>query len=449
MSTLFRSRVVLVAVAVVILVGGSAVGVYIHNQSSHSSQNRIPAAARPSAPPAVNVGASTVKQTAASEFLTVASTTPGANATGVALNAPITVNFNLPVDPETVGKSANILPAIAGSWAQGQTPASVQFTPSATYAAGNSVSVVIHSGLASRDGFTLESDYQFGFVTQVASDGVVFQSGYWVTKLLTAQSGRTVTITLQTGDQVPQDLSVKTYKAPLDDLLQAFVYDSSGNYSTKTVDTSRYKLVDTQGPVGNNGQVKLTQPDGIYVLVASDATGQFGSMWLDISKYGVLLRQDDQHIVVAGQDLTSGDTTPQFNISFLTLKARVVGTTPAPFTGTASFPAQYPVAYDMAVATIGDETVIVPMSAPATDADIKVTQDLSGHSQIYITTDRAAYSRGDTVKFAGIVRLSNDQQYSVPAPNTAVHVWMEGSTDTPPVDLKVSAAADGTSPARS
>ena len=196
MSTLFRSRVVLVAVAVVILVGGSAVGVYIHNQSSHSSQNRIPAAARPSAPPAVNVGASTVKQTAASEFLTVASTTPGANATGVALNAPITVNFNLPVDPETVGKSANILPAIAGSWAQGQTPASVQFTPSATYAAGNSVSVVIHSGLASRDGFTLESDYQFGFVTRVASDGVVFQSGYWVTKLLTAQSGRTVTITL-------------------------------------------------------------------------------------------------------------------------------------------------------------------------------------------------------------------------------------------------------------
>jgi uncharacterized protein YfaS (alpha-2-macroglobulin family) len=163
-------------------------------------------------------------------------------------------------------------------------------------------------------------------------------------------------------------------------------------------------------------------------------------MWLDVSKYGVLLRQDDQRIVVAGQDLTTGDSSPTFNLTFYSLKGKVVGTQQASFSGTAEFPAKFPAGYDLAVATSGDEVVVVPMGAPFTDADIKVTQDLSQHPQIYITTDRAAYSKGETVKFAGVVRVSNDQQYAIPA-NLNVEVWMEGQPRL--VDLKVVANADG------
>jgi hypothetical protein len=441
MSTLFRSRIVLVAVVVVVLVGGSAAGIYMYSRSNHASPSSIPSAARPSAPPSISVGTQTTQKTAAAEFLTIASTSPAQNATGVALNAPIAITFNLPVDPEAVGKSANILPVVAGDWSQGQTDATALFTPAASYTAGAPISVVVHSGLASRDGFALEADFQFGFVTQVASDGVLFQSGYNVAKLLNAQGGKALSITLQLGDQVPHDISIKTYKATINDVLSALVYDSNGAYATTPIDVSHMQLLDTNGPVSNGDTIHITQPDGIYLVLATNAAGQYGSMWLDISKYAMLMRQDDQRIVVAGEDLTAGDLGPTFNITFYTLKGKVVGTPQASFTGTAEFPAKYPVGYDLAVATVGDEAVVVPMGAPATDADIKVTQDLSQHAQIYITTDRAAYVKGDTVKFAGIVRVSNDQQYTILA-GTKVEVWMEGQPQL--VDVKVAATADGT-----
>jgi uncharacterized protein YfaS (alpha-2-macroglobulin family) len=438
MSAVVRSKILLAALAIV-LIGGTAGGYYLYSRSSHTSQSTIPAAARPSAPPSISVGAQTTQKTAAAEFLTIAGTNPAPNATGVAINAPITINFNLPVDAEAVGKSANILPDIAGTWAQGPTDASAVFTPTTDYNAGSPVSMVIHAGLASRDGFALETDFQVGFVTQVV-DGVVFQSGYNVAKVLNAQNGKPVKITLGLGDRVPNDISIQTYKASINDLLSALVYGNDQLYSVTPIDVSRLQLLDTKGPIKNNDQITITQPDGIYLLVASDSRGQFGRMWLDVSKYGVLLRQDDQRIVVAGQDLTTGDSSPTFNLTFYSLKGKVVGTQQASFSGTAEFPAKFPAGYDLAVATSGDEVVVVPMGAPFTDADIKVTQDLSQHPQIYITTDRAAYSKGETVKFAGVVRVSNDQQYAIPA-NLNVEVWMEGQPRL--VDLKVVANADG------
>ncbi|MFI5287634.1 MAG: Ig-like domain-containing protein [Candidatus Dormibacteria bacterium] len=441
LSAILRSRIILAALAIV-LVGGSAAGYYLYSRPSHSPQASIPAAAQPSAPPSIAVGAQTVAQTAAAEFLTVAATNPADNAIGVAANSPIAITFNLPVDPEAVDKSTNILPAVAGTWTQGQTDATAQFTPTANYNAGAPISVVIHSGLASRDGFALASDFQFKFVTQVASNGVLFQAGNDVAKLLNAQSGKTLNITLQTGDQVPPDISIQTYKVSISDVLPALVYDNSGVYPTTPIDTSHFQLIDTKGPFKNQDQFTITQPDGLYLVLATDAGGQYGSMWLDFSKYAILLRQDDQRIIVAGQDLITGDTSPAFNIAFYTLNGKVVGTPQATFSGSAEFPAKYPLGYDLAVATNGDEVVVVPMNAPATDADIKVTQDLSQHSQIYVTTDRAAYANGDTVKFAGVVRVSDDQQYAIPSSTNLVDVWMEGSPNNM-VDLKVSANSDG------
>ena len=438
LGVVVRSKILIAALAV-LLIGGTAGGYYLYSRSSHTSRPTIPIAARPSAPPSISVGSQTTQKTAAAEFLTIASTNPAQNATGVALNAPITVTFNLPVDAEAVGKSANILPNIAGTWAQGPSDASAVFTPGADYNAGAPVSMVIHSGLASRDGFALETDFQVAFVTQFV-DGVLFQSGYNVAKVLNAQSGQPVKITLALGDQVPNDISISTYKASINDLLTALVYGNDYVYSVTPIDVSHLQLLGTKGPIKNNDEITVTQPDGIYLLVASDPGGQYGRMWLDVTKYGVLLRQDDQRIVVVGQDLTTGDSSPTFDIAFYTLKGKVVGTKQVSFSGTAEFPAKYPVGYDLAVATSGAEVVVVPMSAPFTDADIKVTQDLSQHPQIYITTDRTGYSKGETVKFAGVVRVSNDQQYAIPT-NLNVEVWMEGQTR--PVDLKVVANADG------
>src|SRR4029077_6909170 len=205
------------------------------------------------------------------------------------------------------------------------------------YNAGAPVSMVIHSGLASRDGFALETDFQVAFVTQVVN-GVVFQSGYNVATVLNAQSGKPVKITMSLGDQVPNDISIQTYKASINDVLSALVYGNDYTYPVTPIDVSPLQLVDTKGPIKNNDEITVTQPDGIYLLVATDPSGQYGRMWLDVTKYGLLLRQDDQRIVVVGQDLTTGDNPPTFNLTFYTLKGKVVGTQQASFSGTAEFP---------------------------------------------------------------------------------------------------------------
>src|SRR4029077_18255281 len=77
-----------------------------------------------------------------------------------------------------------------------------------------------------------------------------------------------------------------------------------------------------------------------------------------------------------------------------------------------------------------------------TNADVKVIGDLAQQAQIFLTTDRAGYSAGETAKFYGVVRLSNDQAYTVP-PATQIDVWT-GQSPNRLVDQKVSTAADGT-----
>jgi hypothetical protein len=429
----------LIAAAVVVAVAAGGVGIYIHSQSRPKP--------RLSAPPVVSVGSTTtgsttVGQAPSAEFLTVVTTNPGSNAVGAAVNAPITFGFNLPVDPASVKGFFSILPAVQGTFTQGAAATDVVFTPSAAFASGSPVSVVIRQGLTSRDGFALQNDFSLSFSTEVSDQGVSFLAANQVATLVNALSGRSVSITLQIGNQVPSDVALKTYKATSSDLLAALVHSTNGQYNTNPVDISSMHLVDTRSPVNNNDQVTVTQPDGIYVMVAASARGQHGAIWVDFSHYGVLLRQDDQKIVVAGQDLTVGDTGPSFTIAFYNLADRVQKVLSGTFTGTGEFAAKYPAPLDLAIASAGGEDVIIPMSAPASNADNKVIGDLSQQAQIYVTTDRAGYQKGDTVKFYGVVRLSNDQSYTVQAATT-VAVWV-GQSPSRLVDLKVAATPDGT-----
>jgi hypothetical protein len=168
--------------------------------------------------------------------------------------------------------------------------------------------------------------------------------------------------------------------------------------------------------------VIISEPVGIYVVMAMNGNRQFGAVWVDFSRYAILLRQDDQKVVVAGEDLISGATTPKFDIAFYNLMNAVHPKLSGSFTGTAEFPAKFPAGLDIAIATSGGEDVVVPISAPTTGAFIGVSTDLSTQPQIFLTTDRPAYKQGEVVKFGGAVRLSNDQSYTVGA-GGKVEVW--------------------------
>lgn len=436
-----RSKVAIIGAVAALAVAGTAGGIIY--ATTHARPNHHTLAAAPVGKVgSTTTGSTTVGQAPSAEFLTVVNTSPSANAQGAAVNTRVTVSFNLPVWPASVQNFFSVLPSVPGTFGQGNTPTDVVFTPSSSFATGSSVNVVIRQGLTSRDGFGLQNDYSFTFGTEVSDQGVSFMANNMMATLFNLPAGHTLNVGLQLGNQVPADVAVKIYKATSNDMLPALVHSANGQYNSNPIDTSAMQLLDTKTTVKNNDQFALTEPDGVYVILATSSRGQHGAMWLDVSKYGVLLRQDDQKVVVAGQDLTTGDTSPNFSIAFYKLTDHVQKVVSGTFTGTGEFAVRYPSTLDIAVASTSGEDVVIPIAMPATNADVKVIGDLSQQAQIFLTTDRAAYSSGDTARFYGVVRLSNDQAYTVP-PATQIDVWA-GQIPNRLVDQKASTAADGT-----
>ena len=447
-----RSWKARVALGAAVAIAGSALGLYLvfrpHSEPlAHGQPSPTPHVATP--PPPVVVGTTTEANPGAAEYLSVVSTSPAAQAGRAKVNAPITMSFNLPVDPAGMPNYFSVLPAMTGGFKQGETKQDVVFTPDGSFPPGGSVNVVVRKGLTSLDGFVLQDDFGFTFATQVAANTVSFQSGYAQGTLFSSSSG-SMDVSVQIGSDVPSDATVQTYKATAADLIKSYIHGVAGRPISSLVDTSSMTLLDTKGNLeqsmdsDHNVSIKVAQPDGIYLLVVSNSDGQYGRAWVTFSKYGVLLRQDDQKIVVAGQDLTTGDTNTKFDITFYRLKNKVAKIISGSFTGTGELPAAYPAALDLAVATAGGEEVIIPMDVSGANADIKIMGSLASQSQIYVTTDRAAYKKGEAVKFAGVIRFDNDQAYTIPTA-TKVTVWlMDDSSGTQLITKTIGVAANGT-----
>lgn len=448
-----RRTTLIAALGVVVVVVGSGLGLYLVARARPPVQ--APARNVAAAPSPQPIGAQSVAQSVQAVVLTVVKTTPSDGATDIPLNASITLAFNLAMNPATVKNFLTVQasdsgqPNVAGTLKQGKAPQQVVFTPSATFDFGTSVNVSLRTGIQSRDGTKLNSDFTFTFTTILEPKSVDFGA-----RLVSAPAGRPLTVDFQVGQQVgagsSAPLSIKTYKATANDLLAALVY-SGGQYLDKPIVTTSMRLMDSAGTslrasgartstVEAADSVTISEPAGIYVVLAMDGNRQAGFVWVDFSRYAILLRQDDQKVVVAGEDLISGATTPKFDIAFYNLMNAVHLKLSGSFTGTAEFPAKFPAGLDIAIATSGGEDVVVPISAPTTGAFIGVSADLSTHPQIFLTTDRPAYKLGEVVKFGGAVRLSNDQSYTVGGGGKVeVWSWLGGTT------LAVATvAADGT-----
>lgn len=452
LATAFGRRWVQVGVAAVVIVAiGAGVGIYAASRQ-HRAQ---PAAARnvgpaPSVAPAGSTAVATPRR---SSVLTVVKTSPSNGTVGVAVDSAITLDFDLAIDPAAVNNFLGVQSSqgiMAGTTSAGGAPEEVVFKPAQPFSTNATVNVTLRSGLTSLDGSALDGDYSLNFATQPSPASISFLSGYEQVRLVNSSSDRPVTLTVQSGTQVPASVVLKTYRASAQDLLTAFVYSNSG-YLDKPLNTSAMTLIDNGGlamtasgartsNVQDNVQVTVGEPDGLYVIVAGDAAGQYGSVWVDFSHFGVLVRQDDQRVIVVGEDLATGATTDKFDITFYNLLNGVHARTTGSFTGTAEYAARYPSGLDMAVAEAGGEMVVVPMGTPETNGDLRVTTDLSQQPKIFVATDRLAYRKGETVRFAGAVRISNDQAYTLGS-GLKVAVWSWVTHGNLAV---VNVAADGT-----
>ena len=442
MAGLLRLRSFWVAWVVVVAVVAGAVVFHLQSQQQASPHARTVAAGNVTPPAQPSIGSTTVTNSPAAEVLTVVRTAPGDRSIGASLEAPITLTFNLPVNPASVKGYFLIRPNTPGTFTQGALQDSVVFTPTSSFGSGTSVSVDVRQGLTSRNGVTLSSDYDFSFITVVSARNVLFDINGLEARTLSLQSGHTATGQVYFGDQVPNDITLQTFAAKPSDLLAAQVYDGSYTYLDQTIPTASMRLVGRTA-LHNNDTITLSRPDGIYLLLAADAGGQYGAMWLVVTKLGVLMRQDDLKIVVAGEDLGSGSTTTPLNVVFYNLAEGVHQLLSGTVSGTAEFSTKaLRAAIDIAVATAGSEVAIVPLSVPETNADIKSMGDLSALPRIFMTTDRAGYQKGETVQFAGVVRLSNDQAYTVPSGMTVIVSSYYGEQGQQ-VQVPVAVAADG------
>lgn len=449
-----RRNVMIACAAVVIVAIGAGLGIYLSTRS-HPVQTAATKHVGP-APSVAPPGTKAVATPQQAVFLTVTKTVPAAGSRGNALDTAITIDFNLPVTAAQVTGFLGVVapgsqtPTVKGTVRQGATDSEVVFTPSAAFQPNGTVQVTLRSGLQSADGSSLDNDYSFNFATIPDPRTVSFIADYQgIARLVNAASGKPVNLTIEVGEGIPGNVQLKTYRASVQDLLNSLVYTDNG-YAQRPVNTASMGLVDNGGTtitasgaritsVLQGADVTVSQPDGLYVVVAVDPNNQYGAVFVNFSKYAILLRQDDQRVVVAGEDLSSGAATTQFAISFYNLQNGVHVKASSTFTGTAEIPAKFPSGFDLAVAQAGDQNVIVPMAAPETNAEIKVTTDLSQQLKVFVTTDRLAYHKGDTVRFGGAVRLSNDQAYTLGS-GVKVQVWspLSGALAT------VTAVADGT-----
>ena len=230
-----------------------------------------------------------------------------------------------------------------GSFSQGATPQEIVFTPTGSFGRGSSVNVVLRKGYASRDGYALQDDFGLRFITTLSPATVLFQVGDQLARVSSAQSGHPVAVTLQFGEGVPAKVSaLETFRATSGDLLAAQVHDANGAYLDAPIDTAAMQSVAT-AEVANGGTYTVTQPDGVYLLIAADDNNRYGSMWLVVSRFGVILRQDDQKIVLAGEDLTTGDYDSHLRRHLLSTFATACSrSSPAPLRAPGNLPRPIP-----------------------------------------------------------------------------------------------------------
>jgi uncharacterized protein YfaS (alpha-2-macroglobulin family) len=447
-TPVLRRRNVLIAVAGTLVIAvGAGVGVYLNSRAHPPVQQVV--VRKATAPTPVAVGSQSTPAPQQAVLLAVVSTSPADGTFGVALKTPISILFNLSVKASALGSLLSVQSgydrySVPGTISQGKKPQEVVFKPASGFDNGAAVSVTLGHGVTSLDGATLDNDYSFNFTTVAAPGSVTFMNADGgPARLVNAPSGRSLTLGIQSGSEVPLHIAIKTYRASAKDLLAALVYTSSkdgfNGYVGAAINTSSMRLIDNGGTtltasgartttVQSGVDVTISQPDGIYLIVAADAHGQYGSVWVDFSRYGILLRQDDQKVVIAGEDLLSSTADPTFNVTFYNLLNGVHPKLSGNFSGAAEFASKYPAGLDIAIATAGGEEIAVPMSSPESGALIRVGQDLSRQPQIFLTTDKPAYLKGETVRFAGVVRMSNDQVYTVGG-GVKVALWTAVSGD--------------------
>lgn len=417
-NKLGRAATPVASLIILLVVGGIAYGAVstVHNHTSSSA--KIELAVTPIKP------------------FQVVSTIPSSGEKNVQDGSKITINFDQPVSASKLQNAFIITPTMNGSITQGSNSQQIIFTPNVAFNNATIVKVMIDNSFQSQLGQKLSSDYLLGFTTQTPADGVEFQYQNDFVNLVSAQSSTNVPITLNVGSQVDPNGQVVIYRASLDPLLESLEYNdvTSNGYTYKSpyyysVDTASMQQLSSSTGLKDQSEFNVNEPNGIYLVAAIASGKQVGWTWVVFNDNGTIMRQDYQQIVLSTFNLTTNALVDNANVTFYNLENGVDALKTASLQSPEAFNFPYSQQVDLAVVTVGQDTMVVPISVPNSLADSRVSKDLSQTRSFYAVTDKPAYQVNDTLKFAGYVNIDNDAQFT-PDQENSINLFV-ASQDNP------------------
>ena len=357
------------------------------------------------------------------EKFKLASTVPIKNATNVNIATKITLNFSQPVAANKLVNNVFITPTVNGSFKQGNNPNQVVFVPAQPLSKGVKYSVMINATVQSSQGTQLGFPEEYSFTTSIPSNQVAFQDQNGrIDNVTSLPSNQKEQFSLYFGANVGPSVSVSLYKGSVNNMLQSLIYtkkSSNGfmlsSFSDSSVSTSGLTKVSSASNLKNLSTYSVQQPDGLYVAVATNSAGkEVGFVWVDFTNFGVLLRQDDQKTLLDAQNLANNQNVA-VSATFYNLNGSINNIGHQTINGLTTVKLGYSDNLDIVVATYNNETAIVPVNILDSGGDIRVDQNLSTAQAVYGITDKPTYKVGETINYAGYVRLDNDAQYVTPS----------------------------------
>jgi uncharacterized protein YfaS (alpha-2-macroglobulin family) len=332
----------------------------------------------------------------------------------------VELKFNHPVDVHALEHAAIIVPKMAGYWQASEAdPKIVTYTFEKVFK-GKDVSVYIPQGLTSLNNKTLLNDYEKHLATarqtQLYGRVNTFPAG----KSILLNGDVATTSIYQSNAQ--ELLQFLTYELPEGEG-RGSIYDGTFKIS-QLATANRNKLQNVKQNIEEN-TVELDP--GVYYVVEEFQEPYF----IVVSSFGVVLRQDDQQVMLHAFNLQDGSSLNGLvTFGLYNLKDSVNLIRDFVYTPTnTTVPLSYPTRLDTVIGIHNEEVVFIPVEVPSSQADILVSSNLDSDRRVFLYTDRPIYKPGDTVFFRGIVRQDSDAQYKAPVAGSTINVKLENYND--------------------
>lgn len=330
----------------------------------------------------------------------------------------IYIRFNMPVSAHHAEEYFYLEPYVKGTLEQ-YNENEIVYRPLEDFKPGMHVSFSMKEGFPSESGKRLGTTYARGFTIRPSFTGIQFANNEWIGKFMSFATDKGADITFKVEDT--QNPKVSVYKADIATVLNSLVYTVPENrsyepyypesYKETFVDTSKLKLIKEYTDVKDGDKVNFKDQTGVYLFQGTDDRGVPSNAWVTLNQTGIHFRQDDKKVYLAAQDLVTGAPVGGLDLTFYQL-----GDTPKRLAqhtlgNIQEYPFSFDQRLDIVVAKKGNDTLIIPVKIPNSQAEIKSFTDLDKKNVIFVYTDRPIYKKGAKVAFRGVIRNDNDGVY--------------------------------------